>query len=72
MGCWSICAKRHADWQRIVDAGRARSYFEARARHMLSRAQDPLAEVEREERLAAELATTRRVVLSAGAANGHH
>jgi hypothetical protein len=36
-------------WQRVTDPVRARSYFEARARHLLSRAKDPLAEVEREE-----------------------
>jgi hypothetical protein len=41
-------------WQRITDPARARAYFEARARHLLSRATNPLAEVEREEQVAAQ------------------
>jgi exodeoxyribonuclease-5 len=41
-------------WQRIADLERARSYFEARARHLLATARDPVALVEREERLAVE------------------
>jgi hypothetical protein len=41
-------------WQRITDPDRSRSYFEARARHWLASAGDPLALVEREERAAAQ------------------
>jgi exodeoxyribonuclease-5 len=41
-------------WQRITDPVRARSYFEAHARHLLAPARDPVALVEREERLAIE------------------
>jgi hypothetical protein len=44
-------------WQRITDPERARGYFEARARHMLATASDPLALVEREERETARWAT---------------
>jgi hypothetical protein len=45
-------------WQRITDPDRARSYFEARARHLFTTAGDPLALVEREERAAARWAAT--------------
>jgi hypothetical protein len=44
-------------WQRITDPVRARGYFEARARHLLSRAKDPIAEIEREEQVARQFAT---------------
>jgi exodeoxyribonuclease-5 len=41
-------------WMRVTDPERATSYFRARALHMLAHARDPLALVEREERLAIE------------------
>jgi hypothetical protein len=44
---------------RIADPDHARSYFEARARHMLATASDgPLALIEREERAAKRWAVT--------------
>jgi hypothetical protein len=46
-------------WQRVTDPVRARAYFEARARHLLSRAKDPLAETEREEQIARQFAAVR-------------
>jgi hypothetical protein len=45
--------------QRITDPARARAYFEARARHLLSRAKNPLAEIEREEHIARLFAAAR-------------
>jgi hypothetical protein len=43
-------------WQRIADSELARTYFEARARHMLATGSgDPLALIEREELCAKRL-----------------
>ena len=45
-------------WMRITDPERARTHFEARARHMLATAREPQAVVEHEEREAERLAVT--------------
>ncbi len=45
----ALCTPR--PWMRFADPVKARRYFEARARHMLSGALEPAAVVEREERL---------------------
>ena len=47
-------------WQRIADPERARGYFEALARHLLTTVRDQLAVVEREERAAKQFALAQR------------
>jgi hypothetical protein len=44
---------------RISDPVRARAYFEAPARHLLTRAANPLAETEREEQAARQFAAAK-------------